>query len=229
MASINQLVSEIAHIAQDPNNIALRRSIRQEIIYTRNELIRKSFNSHGSSDKVHQQRFKVTLVDVPDGDLFGTSNLKLPIIKRTAQKVPRPVRLNNNLPFHSIRTSGFNHPISIPFVKEAVSIFYGCIPGMCNMCTYDYINGYVYVNVIDKDPYNSLQSIIIESIFEHPHLINAETVDNNDPVDPTTIDDDEFLLSEDLIGAVKDLVLARLHLEIPRETNETTMFHKVNG
>ena len=56
MSSINQLVSEIAHIAQAPNNVPLRRSIRQEIIHYRNELIRKSYNNHSISDKVLQQK-----------------------------------------------------------------------------------------------------------------------------------------------------------------------------
>ena len=37
MASINQLKSEIAHAVGDPNNIALRRNIRNAIVHTRNE------------------------------------------------------------------------------------------------------------------------------------------------------------------------------------------------
>ena len=39
MASINQLISEIAHAVGDPNSIPLRRNIRYAIIHTRNELI----------------------------------------------------------------------------------------------------------------------------------------------------------------------------------------------
>lgn len=99
MSSINQLVSEIAHIAQAPNNVPLRRSIRQEIIHYRNELIRKSYNNHSISDKVLQQKFVATLIDIPDGDIEEAKDLKLPLIKRTSQKVPRPTRLPINLPF----------------------------------------------------------------------------------------------------------------------------------
>ena len=86
MSSINQLVSEIAHIAQAPNNVPLRRSIRQEIIHYRNELIRKSYNNHSISDKVLQQKFVATLIDIPDGDIEEAKDLKLPLIKRTSQK-----------------------------------------------------------------------------------------------------------------------------------------------
>ena len=115
MSSINQLVSEIAHIAQAPNNVPLRRSIRQEIIHYRNELIRKSYNNHSISDKVLQQKFVATLIDIPDGDIEEAKDLKLPLIKRTSQKVPRPTRLPINLPFHSVRTLGSVNVYDIPF------------------------------------------------------------------------------------------------------------------
>lgn len=229
MSSINQLVSEIAHVAQSPNNIALKRSIKQDIIHYRNELIRKSYNNHNITDKVLQQRFKLTLIDVPDGDLFETLELDLYKIKRTKQKVPRPTRLNHNIPFHSVRTAGIKNPIEISFVKEASSAFYNFLPGMCNNILYDYINEYIYIDIINKEYFNNLQSIIVESVFEYPHLIKTETIDNIKDIDEHSIDDDEFLLPEDMIGAIKELILKRLHLEVPRETNEIPITNKVNG
>ena len=66
MSSINQLVSEIAHVAQEPNNNALRVAIKREIIHARNELIRKSYNNHSITDKVLQQRFRLSIIDIPD-------------------------------------------------------------------------------------------------------------------------------------------------------------------
>ena len=53
-----------------------------------------------------QQRIRVSIVNVPDGDLYNSQTLGLPAIKRTKQEVPKPVRLINNLPFQSIRTTG---------------------------------------------------------------------------------------------------------------------------
>ena len=52
MATLNQLISEIAHAAGSPNTLAVRRNIRQAIIHTRNELIRQSYERHGYTDKV---------------------------------------------------------------------------------------------------------------------------------------------------------------------------------
>ena len=121
MSSLNQLISEIAHSVQQPNSVPVRRAIRQCIIHARNELIRHSYSNHRYTDQVLKQRFRLTLVDVPDGDIPDTDDLGLKNIKRTASKVPRPVRLDNNLPFHSIRTAGIHNPIIIPFIINTLS------------------------------------------------------------------------------------------------------------
>lgn len=229
MSSINQLVSEIAHVAQEPNNNALRVAIKREIIHARNELIRKSYNNHSITDKVLQQRFRLNLMDTPDGDLQGSSNFKLPVIKRTVQKVPRPTRLPHNVPFHSVRTAGVNNPHEIPFAKEASARFNNFLPGMCNLATYDYINEYIYIRLSPSNDIVNLKSIIIESVFEYPHIIEIETLTGKKTSNEFTIDDNEFLLPEDLVGAVKDMVYQRLHLEIHRQTNETPEMNKLRG
>ena len=219
MSSINQLVSEIAHVAQEPNNNALRVAIKREIIHARNELIRKSYNNHSITDKVLQQRFRLNLIDIPDGDLQGTDDLKLPVIKRTVQKVPRPTRLPHNVPFHSVRTAGVNIPHEIPFAKEASARFNNFLPGMCNLATYDYINEYIYIRLSPSNDIVNLKNIVIET----------ETIAGKKTSNEFTIDDDEFLLPEDLVGAVKDMVYQRLHLEIHRQTNETPEMNKLRG
>lgn len=229
MSSINQLVSEIAHVAQEPNNNALRVAIKREIIHARNELIRKSYNNHSITDKVLQQRFRLSIIDIPDGDLQGTDSLKLPVIKRTVQKVPRPTRLPHNVPFHSVRTAGVNNPHEIPFAKEASARFNNFLPGMCNLATYDYTNGYIYIRLSSSNDIVNLKNIIIESVFEYPHIIEIETLAGKKISNEFTIDDDEFLLPEDLVGAVKDMVYQRLHLEIHRQTNETPEMNKLRG
>lgn len=224
MASINQLISEIAHAVGDPNNIPLRRNIRYAIIHTRNELIRKSYENHNYVDKGLQQRFRVSIIDVPDGDLHNSGILNLPAIKRTEFKVPRPVRFTNGLPFQSIRTAGFNNN-EIAFAKEATAKFYHHLAGFCNAPVYDYINEYLYFFCHDVDWFKNIGSIIIESVFEYPHLISEETVTDKKEVsynidDEGQYDDDEFLIPEDMIGSIKDIIFKRNLLNIPRETNE---------
>lgn len=219
MSSIAQLVSEIAHSVKQPNSVPVRRAIKLSIIHARNNLIRKSFNNHNYSDKVLQQRFRVSLIDVPDGDVYGSEGIITNTIKRTANKVPRPVRLTNNLPFHSVRTVGVTNPHEIAFVKEASAKFYNSLPGMCPIITYDYINEYIYVNIQKGSALNNLGAIVIESIFEYPHIIETETVEGK--LDINAIDDnDEFLLPEDMIDGIKQIVLETWNKEIIRNTNE---------
>lgn len=219
MSSIAQLVSEIAHSVKQPNSVPVRRAIKLSIIHARNNLIRKSFSNHNYSDKVLQQRFRVSLIDVPDGDVYGSEGIITNTVKRTANKVPRPVRLTNNLPFHSVRTVGVINPHEIAFVKEASAKFYNSLPGMCPVITYDYINEYIYVNIQKGSVLNNLNAIVIESIFEYPHIIETETVEGK--LDINAIDDnDEFLLPEDMIDAIKQIVLETWNKEIIRNTNE---------
>lgn len=219
MASINQLISEIAHSVQQANSVPVRRAIRLGIIHARNEIIRKSYNNHAITDKILQQRVRLELIDVPDGDQVNTTNLPLKQIKRTKSKVPRPVRLTNNLPFHSVRTSGIENPKEIAFVKEASSNFYTSLPGMCSTITYDYINEYLYINIINSNILKALNYIIVESVFEYPQLVATET--NEGILDINSInDDDEFLLPEDMIDAIKKIILETFNAQVIRETNE---------
>ena len=217
MASINQLVSEIAHSVKQPDSVPVRRAIKLGIIHARNDLIRKSYGNHNYTDKVLQQRFRLSLVDVPDGDIKVPEGITVKTIKRTTQKVPRPVRLTNNLPFHSVRTNGVINPIEIAFVKEASAKFYNHLPGMCPVVTYDYINEYIYININDNPDFVKLGSIIVESVFEYPHTISTDDLDTgNDSYN----NDDEFLLPEDMIPTIKKLILESWNAEVIRDTNE---------
>lgn len=219
MSSINQLVSEVAHSLKQPDSIPVRRAIKLGIIHARNEAIRRSFSNHNYTDKILQQRFKLTLVDVPDGDLYNTEDIVTDLVKRTTNKVPRPTRLLNNLPFHSVRTSGVKNTIEIAFVKEASSRYYSKLPGMCPAITYDYINEYIYLNIPKDNNFQNLGAIIVESVFEYPHIIQTETVDGK--IDIDNIDDnDEFLLPEDMISAVKKIILETWNPNVIRDTNE---------
>lgn len=219
MASIAQLVSEIAHSVRQPDSIPVRRAIKLGIIHARNEAIRKSYGNHNYTDKILQQRFKLTLTDVVDGDLYGSEDIVLDTIKRTTNKVPRPVRLTNNLPFHSVRTAGIKNPIEIAFVKEASAKYYANLPGMCPAITYDYINEYIYLNIPKESSLKNIGAIIVESVFEYPHIIETETIDGKLDLDSIS-DDDEFLLPEDMISTIKKFILETWYPQVIRDTNE---------
>lgn len=226
MATLNQLISEIAHAAGSPNTLAVRRNIRQAIIHTRNELVRRSYEAHGYIDNGLEQRFRLELVDVSDGDLYKSEGLNLPFVKRTKHKVPRPVRLINNTPFQSVSTVG-TYTLSVPFVREHAVQFYNHLIGLCRVLRYDYINDYIYIFTNSDTIQANINFIVIKSPFEYPHLIKTETVESagsfsdTDYDDSEELDDNEFLLPEDMIGNIKDIIFKRNLLNVARETNET--------
>ena len=220
MASIAQLVSEMAHAVRQPNNKALRENLKLLIIQTRNEIIRRSYENHGYVDKILTQRFKVSLTTINDGDIElpeGYEDYDITKIKRTLQKVPRPVRLTNNLPFDRVSSAGFKTNREFPYIKETSARFRSAVPGLCGMPCYDYINEYIYIFPVDEKSFE-LDKIVIESAFEHPNeiaLIN-ETLTEED----VWLDENEYLLSEDMIGQLKEIIYKRDLIDTVRETDE---------
>lgn len=228
MASIAQLVSELAHTLKDPNNYGLREHIKLVIAQTRNEVIRRSYENHGYVDKILTQRYKVSLTAVNDGEIGlpeGYDDTDVQKIKRTLQKVPRPVRLTNNLPFDRVSSVGFKSNREFPFIKETSARFRGAVPGLCAMPCYDYINGFIYIFPCDGKSFD-INKIIIESAFEHPTQIELE---NGLITDDELFDEsNEWLLSEDMIGQIKEIILKRGLLNNIHTTNEISNDVKFN-
>lgn len=220
MASIAQLVSEFAHTLGEPNNKPLREHIKLIVAQTRNEVIRRSFENHGYVDRVLTQRYKVSLTEVNDGEIElpeGYDESDITKIKRTLQQVPRPVRLTNNLPFDRVSSVGFKTNREFPFIKETSARFRSAVPGLCATPCYDYINGFIYLFPADNKPI-MLNKIIIESAFEHPTMIE---IDNGLVSDEQIFDEsNEWLLSEDMIGQIKEIILKRGLLNGNHRTNE---------
>lgn len=232
MPTLNQLTSEIAHSIQQQDNVAAKRAIALSIVHSRNQLIRHSYEGHNYIDRGLQQRFRCELIDVPDGDLTGFDNSTK--IKRTKNKVPRPVRLTNNLPFSSVRTIGVENPIEIAFVRTATSKYYANLPGFCPSVTYDYFNDYIYIDVTKNDILKDLQFITVEAAFEYPSLIldnlnkdnkfkeldlyNGITEEISDKL--IELEDKEFLIPEDMVNDIKKLVLETINGQLVKQTNE---------
>ena len=220
MSSIGQLVSEFAHTLGEPNNFGLRQHIKLIVAQTRNEVIRHSFENHGYVDRVLTQRYKVSLTEVNDGEIElpeGYDESDITKIKRTLQQVPRPVRLTNNLPFDRVSSVGFKTNREFPFIKETSARFRSAVPGLCAMPCYDYINGFIYLFPADNKEL-MINKIIIESAFEHPTTIELE---NGLISDEELFDEsNEWLLSEDMIGQIKEIIIKRGLLNGNHRTNE---------
>jgi alpha-glucosidase len=92
MASLNQLVSEFAHAVGNPNSIPLRRNLRYAILHGRNELIRKSYENHKYVDKGLQQRIRVSIINVPEGEWIDFNDKKTEYLG--GEKLPYKAPLN---------------------------------------------------------------------------------------------------------------------------------------
>ena len=222
MASIAMMVSELAHSLGQPNNHVLRENLKLLIIQTRNECIRRSYENHGYVDKGLTQRFRVTLTEVNDGDITIPDEIKDYVaiykIKRTTEKVPRPIRLTNNLPFDRVSSVGYANNREFPYIKETTARFRNSVPGLCGAISYDYINEYLYLYPPRRGTLE-LNQIVIESAFEHPNEIslgNGEITTDN-----LIYDDNEYLIPEDMYGQIKDIIYKRDLLNQHRETDET--------
>lgn len=216
------MVSELAHSLGQPNNHVLRENLKLLIIQTRNECIRRSYENHGYVDKGLTQRFRVTLTEVNDGDITIPDEIKdyvaIDKIKRTTEKVPRPIRLTNNLPFDRVSSVGYANNREFPYIKETTARFRNSVPGLCGAISYDYINEYLYLYPPRKGTLE-LNQIVIESAFEHPNeisLSNGEITTDN-----LIYDDNEYLIPEDMYGQIKDIIYKRDLLNQHRETDET--------
>lgn len=221
MASLNQIVSELVHSVGQPNNFALRENVKAAIVHTRNELIRHSMAQHGYIDSVLQQRYKVSLVSVGDGDVDYPEDFPeccKNYVKRTKQKVPRPVRFTNNLPFTRVSNVGYKFNVEIPYIKETSAQFRRWLPGMRGCVCYDYINDYIYIYPASNNKALNLGAIVIESAFEHPNQIILENGDANEL--DVALDDNEWILSEDMVGQIKEIIYKRDLLNQVRQTDE---------
>ena len=224
MASLNQIVSEIAHAIHQPNNFTTRQTIRSAVIHTFNEQIRQTYERHANVDKILMQRYRISLINVPDGDIFQSLVSTKYKVKRSKTRIPRPVRLDNNLPFVSVRTVGYDN-MAIPFIKEANAQFYKALPGMCTSLSYDYINGYLYVNSNGNHLIEPLGYIVIESPFEIPNEIPVETTER---IESNFDNDDEFIIPEDMVERIKDVIYKRNLLNVERVTNEVPVKDDIN-
>lgn len=176
-------------------------------------------NSQEIYDRVIDNPFKFEEYN-PDLSEFLARGIKY--IKRSKQRIPRPIRLTNNLPFDRVSSVGYHSNKEIPFIKETSARFRSSVPGLTGLPSYDYINGYIYIFPSDNKPFK-LNKIVIESVFEKPKQIeiNTDTYDEEYEKERLDMDDDEWLFSEDMIGQIKDIIIKRdLLANVVRETNE---------
>ena len=103
--------------------------------------------------------------------------------------------------------SGINYEYQIVGTKDRFYVYHA----------YDYINEYIYIFPVDNKPFE-LDKIVIESAFEHPNEISL--INGTETPDSIWLDENEYLLSEDMIGQIKEIIYKRDLIDTVRETDE---------
>ena len=151
------------------------------------------------------------------------NNIKSLIIHTRAEVIRRSYENHNYIDKgltqrYRVSTVGYKTNREIPFIKETVARFRGSLPGMCGAISYDYINDYIYIYPASNNKALTLGAIVIESAFEHPNQIILENGDANEL--DVALDDNEWILSEDMVGQIKEIIYKRDLLNQVRQTDE---------
>lgn len=218
MASINWIVTEISNSVGVPNNVGVTEALRSGILHIRAEQIRRHYDDHRFIDKGLMNRVPIKLITVPDGDIpVGLNNM---LIKCSATKVPTPIRIANNLPFTSVRTTGAETNVEIAYCQESRVRFVNTLKHFCSPL-YDYINGFIYVYANNKaGDRNDFNTIQIEAAFEWNLRIIEQLFHKND-LDYDIYEDESFI-PEDMVPEMKVRAKQIAISNIPYETNEDT-------
>lgn len=180
---------------------------------------------YGTKNYVPMHSLEIYSIVHESAPSLPQENNGLKVIKRTLQKVPKPIRLTNNLPFLRVGSVGFNTNKDFPFIKETSARFRQQTPGLCGLPCYDYINGYIYLFPSNNKPIN-LEKLCIEAAFENPTEIELNNGEVSD--DMLQLFDNEWLCSEDMIGQIKDIIYKRDLLNTVRQTDEVPNMIKYN-
>lgn len=196
MASLKELVYELMGARGETDNHILYNRIKRLLIENRATAIRRDIARNGVSDEYVQycpiELIKVNAADIPNGN--DTAK-----VLRSKNRIPSPVRIQNNTPFLYVGTKD----LSIPFVyvsSYATAIRMRNTDYFKHITLYAYTNKYIYVYSND----NNIKEISVGSPFINPHLID----DSNSTYTKEYVDDeDEFLLPEDMLLEIKSIIL----------------------
>ena len=218
MASLNQIISEIAHSVKQADNVAAKESIKLSIIQAREKVIRQSCKSNNLIDRTLITKYIIKFNHNVDGNNICENNII---------QIPQIIRLGNESPLISLRYTNFNNKLSepIPFINNSSSKYYSHLPGFCSKLSYDYIEN------IGND-YNENMSSIILYDKEHSDIseLHIECI-NRYPIE-LTFDEENYIhkfitnfdnqnyIPNDMILDIKKLVLEVFNPQVIRDTNE---------
>ncbi|SRR6266403_4478693 len=206
MPTLNQIADTIIDRLNQPFNIMLKERKKFEVKYWRSMMIRQDVAKNGLSYEFLQSFVtNLTKIDKGDNCVIGIDC----IILRTKTKIPKPVRLKDDVPFKYVGEIGGNNSFVYTELEELK--YTNSNKYTYNVIRYNYTNGYVYIFNNTKLKYISLQGI-----FTNPESINSCTSGG------TTLcynDDMEFPIADDMLQTIIDGIVNE-ELKAPVDNKE---------
>lgn len=218
MASLNQIISEIAHSIKQADNVAAKESIKLSIIQAREKLIRQSCKSNNLIDRTLITKYIIK----SNYNISDSYNCENNIIQ-----IPQIIRLGNETPLISLQYKDSNNKLSepIPFINNSSSKYYSHLPGFCSKLSYDYIEniGNEYnENIASIILYNkehiNINELYVECINRYPNELEFDEESYSNKI-ITNLDNQNYI-PNDMVLDVKKLVLEVFNPQVIRDTNE---------
>jgi hypothetical protein len=203
MASLNQIVDNIALRLDQPFNTILKDSLKFTVRHYRAEFIRNDMNKNGLSFQYLQSFIanvsKVNVLDDCNDD--GENDLDDSCyILRSTNKIPNPIRINGSINFKFVGTSnpsGGLNPFTYTEDHEmdfsSYNKYTGCVP------RYFMRNGYMFFKNIKR-----LKYVRIEHSFENPE----DVFNYCSATSGCYTDDMEFPISIDMLRNITNGILS---------------------
>ncbi len=201
MATLNQIVTEIADALDRPFDTLFKERVKVVIKHERSTLIRQALNKY-SDATLFKQRYTVAVQTRTKSD---SSTATGGDTKRTYNKIYTPIRYNTDIPFNFVG----NDIGTISFIYTELSElpYVGELPYNADMIRYTYRNGYIYLYA-SSAVLNTIDYISIEAPLEDPtSMISIESQDNIN-AEISYHDDMEFPMPDDLVQDIKARILS---------------------
>lgn len=161
--TLNQIAERVAYALNEPLNQMLKENIKFSVRYWRAMLIRRDIQANGMSDEF-LQRVYIPLIKVDKADAcnFNLGDCK---ILRSENKIPKPIRVKNDVLFKFVGTvdgKSFTY-------TEYEEVPYTCYNRFTSkVIRYVYINEYIYIFNNDL-----LKQFAIQTPFVDPYKANT--------------------------------------------------------
>lgn len=193
MTTLNEISEIIAHALGKQFDYVLRESIKYSVLWHREELLRRDLDRNGLSPFDYLQTFCFTLEDVDSGEC----NLKSGnIIRKSINKIPRPVRMKSNGRSNFMFVGTGDKSKTFTFASLHELPYLTSLAFNSNTIYYTYKDEHIYI--LNN---NRLCEGLTESVFSDPRGYGGTCGDKK------FTDDSPLPISSDLLKTIRDGII----------------------